>query len=188
MLYADYIKPIVDFIIAVFLLWLLLPFFGIMIVVLWVLQGRPLFFNQQRAGKYGQPFKVFKFRSMAYDEASATMKVTPCGKVLRRFSLDEWPQLFNVLKGEMSLVGPRPLMTSYTPRLDGNQKKRLNVKPGITGLTQISGANLLSWEDKFRLDSKYAEEQSFFNDLKILLKTPAAICKRRDKGNPVANF
>lgn len=188
MLYADHIKPVIDIFIATFLLLLIFPFFIILMMALLILQGRPLFFNQLRAGKRGQPFKVYKLRSMAYDNHTKTMKVTRVGKILRRFSLDEWPQLFNVLKGEMSIVGPRPLLTSYTGRLEGNQRKRLDVNPGITGLTQVSGGNLLSWEEKFRLDSLYADKQSFCFDVKIMFKTPAVVWRRKDKGNPVANF
>lgn len=188
MWYPNYIKPVVDVVVAIFLLLLLAPFFLILLMLLWILQGKPLFFRQRRAGKEGRPFDVMKLRSMKHSTITGEMVVTPIGRFLRCYSLDEWPQLINVLTGEMSLVGPRPLLVSYTDRFNSNQKKRLDVKPGITGLTQVSGGNLLSWKEKFSLDSKYAEQQSFYLDMKILFKTPAAIVCRKDKGNPVTNF
>ena len=139
--------------------------------------GSPVLFRQTRPGLYGKPFEMIKFRSMkdATDKEGNALpdseRLTEFGKKLRASSLDELPELWNVLKGDMSLVGPRPLLMEYLPLYSAEQAKRHNVRPGVTGYAQVNGRNSLSWEDKFKLDTWYVEHQSFLLDLKILLKT-----------------
>jgi len=139
--------------------------------------GSPVLFRQTRPGLHGKPFEMIKFRTMkdATDKEGNALpdseRLTEFGKKLRASSLDELPELWNVLKGDMSLVGPRPLLMEYLPLYSAEQAKRHNVRPGVTGYAQINGRNSLSWEDKFKLDTWYVEHQSFLLDLKILLKT-----------------
>ena len=139
--------------------------------------GSPVLFRQTRPGLHGRPFEMIKFRTMkdATDKAGNALpdseRLTDFGKKLRASSLDELPELWNVLKGDMSLVGPRPLLMEYLPLYNAEQAKRHNVRPGVTGYAQVNGRNSLSWENKFKLDTWYVEHQSFLLDLKILLKT-----------------
>ncbi|MDP3499191.1 MAG: sugar transferase [Myxococcales bacterium] len=147
--------------------------------------GAPVFFRQQRPGRHGQPFFIYKFRTMT-DERDAeghllpdAQRLTRLGKFLRASSLDELPQLWNVLKGEMSLVGPRPLLMQYLDRYSARQAKRHDVPPGITGLAQVRGRNSLSWEEKFELDVEYVENWSLVLDLQILAETALRVVDRR---------
>lgn len=139
--------------------------------------GSPIFFRQVRPGLDGKPFEMIKFRTMkdATDKDGKPLpdseRLTDFGKKLRATSLDELPELWNVLKGDMSLVGPRPLLMEYLPFYNAEQAKRHNVRPGITGYAQVNGRNSLSWEEKFKLDTWYVEHQSFLLDMKILLQT-----------------
>ena len=140
--------------------------------------GSPVLFRQTRPGLHGKPFEMIKFRTMkdAKDKKEGnalpdSQRLTEFGKKLRASSLDELPELWNVLKGDMSLVGPRPLLMEYLPLYSAEQAKRHNVRPGVTGYAQVNGRNSLSWEDKFKLDTWYVEHQSFWLDMKILLKT-----------------
>lgn len=139
--------------------------------------GSPVLFRQTRPGLHGKPFEMVKFRTMkdATDKEGNALpdseRLTDFGKKLRASSLDELPELWNVLKGDMSLVGPRPLLMEYLPLYNAEQAKRHNVRPGVTGYAQVNGRNSLSWEDKFKLDTWYVEHQSFLLDMKILLKT-----------------
>lgn len=139
--------------------------------------GSPVLFRQTRPGLHGKPFEMIKFRTMkdVTDEEGNALpdseRLTDFGKKLRASSLDELPELWNVLKGDMSLVGPRPLLMEYLPLYNAEQAKRHNVRPGVTGYAQVNGRNSLSWEDKFKLDTWYVEHQSFLLDMKILLKT-----------------
>ena len=139
--------------------------------------GLPVLFRQTRPGLHGKPFEMIKFRTMkdATDKAGNALpdseRLTDFGKKLRASSLDELPELWNVLKGDMSLVGPRPLLMEYLPLYSAEQAKRHNVRPGVTGYAQVNGRNSLSWEDKFKLDTWYVEHQSLWLDIKILLKT-----------------
>ena len=139
--------------------------------------GSPVLFRQTRPGLHGKPFEMIKFRTMkdATDKAGNALpdseRLTDFGKKLRASSLDELPELWNVLKGDMSLVGPRPLLMEYLPLYSAEQAKRHNVRPGVTGYAQVNGRNSLSWEDKFKLDTWYVEHQSLWLDMKILLKT-----------------
>ena len=139
--------------------------------------GSPVLFRQTRPGLHGRPFEMIKFRTMkdATDKEGNALpnseRLTEFGKKLRASSLDELPELWNVLKGDMSLVGPRPLLMEYLPLYSAEQAKRHNVRPGVTGYAQVNGRNSLSWEDKFKLDTWYIEHQTFLLDMKILLKT-----------------
>lgn len=139
--------------------------------------GSPILFKQTRPGLYGEPFEMIKFRTMldAYDEQGNPLpneqRHTKFGNFLRSTSLDELPELWNVLKGDMSLVGPRPLLTDYLPLYNEDQARRHNVRPGITGWAQVNGRNAISWEEKFKLDTWYVDNQSLLLDLKIILMT-----------------
>lgn len=151
--------------------------------------GSPILFKQERAGLHGIPFYIYKFRSMTNetDETGKLLpgyqRITTFGNFLRKSSLDELPQLINVIKGELTLVGPRPLHVEYNQLYNEHQKKRLDVKPGITGLAQINGRNNISWEEKFNLDVEYVEKQNIFFDMMIILKTVIKVFKR-DGINP----
>lgn len=146
--------------------------------------GGSIFFKQQRPGKNGKIFTLFKFRSMTnlYDNQGKLLpdeqRLTQLGQFLRSSSLDELPALINVIKGDMSLVGPRPLLTSYLSRYSAFQARRHEVKPGITGWAQINGRNAINWEEKFTLDVWYVDNQSLWLDAKILVKTFSKVCKR----------
>ncbi|AQP45740.1 sugar transferase [Tessaracoccus flavus] len=143
--------------------------------------GRPVLFRQQRPGKDGVIFELAKFRSMRHPDAEHQTdeeRLTGLGRFLRATSLDELPSLWNVLKGDMSLVGPRPLLVEYLPRYTPEQARRHEVRPGITGLAQVSGRNGVAWEDKFALDVQYVDNRSLALDLSILLRTLTAVVKR----------
>lgn len=145
--------------------------------------GRPVLFKQDRPGLNGRVFRLYKFRTMKNVDSdkglmSDEQRLSPFGRALRSTSLDELPTLFNVLKGDMSLVGPRPLLVSYLDRYTPEQARRHDVRPGITGLAQVSGRNRLTWEDKFALDVKYVSARSYGLDLRIIAKTVLAVVKR----------
>lgn len=137
--------------------------------------GSPVFFVQERAGRGGRPFRLFKFRSMRTGPGTDAERLTPFGRFLRASSLDELPELLLVLRGTLSLVGPRPLPTAYLPRYSPEQARRHEVRPGITGWAQVNGRNRLSWEEKFRLDVWYVDHRSLVLDLRILVLTLAAV-------------
>ncbi len=148
--------------------------------------GAPVFFTQVRPGLNGRAFKMIKFRTMTNDRDSTgallpdSVRLTPFGRFLRSTSLDELPEIWNVLKGDMSLVGPRPLLMEYLPLYSPEQTRRHEVRPGITGWAQINGRNALSWEEKFQLDVWYVDNQSFWLDLKILFLTVKKVLARDD--------
>ncbi|MDH5216593.1 MAG: sugar transferase [Gammaproteobacteria bacterium] len=177
-------KRLLDVLFSSLLMLILLPFLCLLALVVRVNLGKPILFSQIRPGIYGRPFRMFKFRTMtdACDEngnlLADTMRITKTGKWLRATSLDELPELFNVLKGEMSLVGPRPLLMSYLELYNHRQATRNNVKPGLTGWAQIKGRNSISWDEKLELDAWYVENRSFWLDLKILAKTIVYVLKR----------
>lgn len=158
----------------------------LLIMLLLVLTQKRVFFIQERTGKGEKSFRLVKFSTLrdilpGENEADDQQKrLTPIGKILRKLSLDELPQLFNVLKGEMSLIGPRPLLASYLPLYSATQKKRFLVRPGITGWAQINGRNRISFTKRFELDVWYVEHRSFWLDLKILLLTPLQIFKSKE--------
>ena len=175
------LKRVFDTIASLLLVLLLLPvILATALAIVW-LMGAPVLFRQQRPGLHGQPCEVLKFRTMA--EATGTdghplpdeARLTKLGVQLRRFSLDELPQLFNVIRGDMSLVGPRPLLMEYLPLYSAEQRRRHDVRPGITGWTQVNGRNALSWESKFDLDVWYVDHRSFWLDLKILAMTAGRV-------------
>ena len=143
------------------------------------LQGRPVMFVQERAGRGGRPFRMFKFRTMRPGDGPDGERLTGFGRFLRSTSLDELPELWNVLRGEMSLVGPRPLPTRYLPRYSAVQARRHEVLPGLTGWAQVNGRNSIGWEEKFRLDVEYVERRSFAFDVKILFMTVSQVLARR---------
>ncbi|MCC6658298.1 MAG: sugar transferase [Rhodocyclaceae bacterium] len=175
------LKRAFDLLAALTLILALSPvMLAVALLVAWRM-GRPVLFRQRRPGWHGRPFEVMKFRTMA-DRAGPDdrplpdeARLTPLGAMLRRFSLDELPQLLNVLKGDMSLVGPRPLLMEYLPLYTAEQMRRHEVRPGITGWTQVNGRNALSWEDKFALDVWYVDHRSFGLDLKILAMTAGRV-------------
>ncbi|MBU5271941.1 sugar transferase [Staphylococcus caprae] len=152
--------------------------------------GKPVLFKQTRPGQYGKPFQIYKFRTMtdAKDENGELLpdeqRMTPVGRFIRNSSIDELPQLINVLKGDISLVGPRPLLMEYLPLYNQEQKKRHNVKPGITGWAQINGRNAISWDAKFKLDVWYVENQSFKLDMYIIYKTIVNTLQKKDINSP----
>ena len=155
----------------------------VLALAVWALLGRPVLFIQPRAGLHGRTFNLVKFRTMreavdgAGDPLPDEQRLARFGRFLRASSLDELPELWNVLKGEMSLVGPRPLLVDYLPRYTAEQARRHAVRPGITGWAQVSGRNALSWEDKFALDVWYVENRSWWLDLKILRLTVVKVFK-----------
>lgn len=177
-------KRVLDFALASILLIVFSPIILILGAINLVMFGRPILFSQARPGLNAEIFTMYKFRTMTNrrDEngqlLSDDLRLTRWGKFLRSFSLDELPELWNVLCGDMSFVGPRPLLVEYLPRYSDHQRIRHNVRPGITGLAQITGRNTLSWEEKFELDVSYVNTMSFMVDLKILVKTVVVTIKR----------
>lgn len=174
---CERMKRILDLFISVFGLIILAPLILLVaLLIKWKLGG-PILFKQQRPGLHGHPFNLYKFRSMSNEKDGDgnllpdAQRVTPLGIFLRRLSLDELPQLLNVIKGELSLVGPRPLLMEYLPLYTAEQARRHLVKPGITGWAQVNGRNSITWEEKFELDVWYVEHQTFLLDLKILWLT-----------------
>lgn len=171
------IKRIFDFIVTLFLIIVLLPIIMFVAVLIRFKLGSPILFTQDRPGLNGTVFKMMKFRTMldGKDKHGNLLpdneRMTKFGAFLRSTSLDELPGLFNVLKGDMSLVGPRPLLVQYLPLYSTEQARRHNVRPGITGWAQVNGRNAISWEDKFKLDVWYVDNQSFWLDTKILFLT-----------------
>ena len=170
-------KRAFDFVVSLIALTLLSP---IIALVAWKIKknlGSPVLFRQTRPGLYGKPFEMIKFRTMkdAVDAEGNPLpdseRITPFGDKLRNTSLDELPELWNVLKGDMSLVGPRPLLMQYLPLYNSEQYRRHEVRPGVTGWAQVNGRNALSWEEKFKLDVWYVDNRSFWLDIKILLLT-----------------
>jgi len=179
-------KNIFDRVLAFFLIILFSPLYFIVSLLIWAKMGRPILFRQQRPGYKEKIFSIYKFRTMT-NEIDENGELLPdeqrlhgLGKFIRSTSLDELPQLFNVLKGEMSFVGPRPLLVEYLPLYNERQKKRHDVKPGITGWAQVNGRNAISWEEKFEYDVWYVENQSFLLDMKILWMTFLKVVKRSD--------
>ena len=170
-------KRIIDVFVSVFFLIVFFPIIISLIFLVFIDVGRPIFFKQARPGKDGSPFYMTKFRTMKDQNASNgkllpdAERITWFGGLLRRSSLDELPEFWNVLKGDMSLVGPRPLLMQYLPLYSKEQYRRHEVKPGITGWAQVNGRNAISWDEKFKLDVWYVDNQSFWLDVKILLLT-----------------
>jgi lipopolysaccharide/colanic/teichoic acid biosynthesis glycosyltransferase len=182
-MYLKFIKPFIDFLVAFVAFLLLLPVFLLVTALLSIAnQGKPFFF-QPRPGKDGRVFKVIKFKTMNdLKDAHGNLlpderRLTPVGQFVRKTSVDEIPQLLNVIKGDMSLVGPRPLLVEYLPLYNKAQQRRHEVRPGITGWAQVNGRNAISWEEKFSYDVWYVDNISFKLDLKIIFLTVAKVFK-----------
>ncbi|MGC6247955.1 sugar transferase [Bisgaard Taxon 45] len=180
------LKRFIDIIVSTIALILLSPLFLIIAYQVKKNLGSPILFHQVRPGRHGKPFKMSKFRTMkeTRDEHGALLpdadRLTPFGRFLRSTSLDELPELWNVLKGDMSLVGPRPLLMEYLPLYSEEQMQRHDVRPGITGYAQVNGRNAISWEEKLKLDVWYVKNQSLCLDLKIILKTILVVIFRKN--------
>ena len=176
-MYKRFIKPVSDFILALISVIVLSPVFLICIIVLLIVNRGKVFFIQQRPGKNAKLFSLIKFRTMVDRKDNNgillpdSLRITKTGKFMRLYSIDELPQLINILSGKMSFVGPRPLLAKYIPLYSPRQARRHEVKPGLTGWTQVNGRNNLAWEQKFELDVYYVENLSFFLDLEIFFKT-----------------
>ncbi len=180
------LKRLLDIIIASIALILLSPLYAFVAYKVKKNLGSPVLFRQVRPGLHGKPFEMIKFRTMkdALDEQGNPLpdseRLTAFGKMLRSTSLDEMPELWNVIKGDMSVVGPRPLLMEYLPLYNKEQAKRHDVRPGMTGHAQVNGRNAISWEEKFKLDTWYVENQSIWLDFKIMLKTVQKVIAKDD--------
>lgn len=183
-IYEKYIKRPQDFLCALLAGIVLSPVMAVTAALVRVKLGSPVLFTQERPGKDGKIFKLYKFRTMtdARDEngnlLSDEIRLTGFGKKLRSTSLDELPELFNILKGDMSVVGPRPLLVQYLSRYNKHQARRHEVRPGFTGLAQVNGRNAISWEEKFDWDVKYVDHITFLGDWKIIFKTVKTVLRR----------
>lgn len=178
------LKRSFDFVVSLIALIILSPVVLVTAILVRYKLGSPVIFKQQRPGLHGKPFYLYKFRTMT-DERDENgellpdhLRLTPFGQFLRKFSLDELPQLFNVLKGDISLVGPRPLLMEYLELYTPEQARRHEVKPGITGWAQVNGRNAISWEEKFKLDVWYVDNRTFWLDIKILFLTVIKVLKK----------
>jgi len=176
-MYRKYVKRLLDIILSIFGIIITFPVFLIVGLLVMIFLGRPAIFRQKRPGKDEKIFTLYKFRTMSNkkDKDGNLLpdeeRLTKFGKFLRKTSLDEIPEFFNILKGDMSFIGPRPLLVEYLDYYTEEEKHRHDVRPGLTGLAQVNGRNLLSWEEKFKLDLKYVNNISFTGDVKIILKT-----------------
>lgn len=183
-MYKNIIKRVLDLMLSFMAIVILSPLMLVIAILVRLKLGKPILFKQRRPGRREKIFYMYKFRTMT-DEKNKQgellpdeMRLTHFGKVLRSTSMDELPELFNILKGDMSIVGPRPLLVQYLGRYNERQRRRHEVRPGFTGLAQVNGRNSISWEEKFEWDVKYVEKVTFMQDLKIVLKTVMVILKR----------
>lgn len=185
-MYSPSLKRLFDLLVTIPALLVLAPFLLALALLVRLKLGAPVLFRQQRPGLHGKPFTLYKFRTMTDTrDAQGNLlpdaeRLTAFGRFLRHTSMDELPEFFNVLKGNMSLVGPRPLLVEYLPYYTSRESKRFEVRPGITGWAQIQGRNNLPWNERLELDVWYVENQSFALDLKILWKTLQKVIKRED--------
>lgn len=185
-MYKNFFKRFLDIIISLLGLIILSPIILIVAILVRIKLGSPIIFKQERPGKDEKIFKLYKFRSMSdkKDENGELLpdseRLTKFGKILRATSLDEIPELINILKGEMSLIGPRPLAICYLPYYNEKEKHRHDVRPGLTGLAQINGRNAINWDKRFAYDIEYVNNITFINDCKILFKTFYKVLKRDD--------
>ncbi len=183
-MYKNFIKRCMDFLLALCGIIVLSPILLVLVVLVRVKLGSPVLFHQERPGRHEKIFKLYKFRSMT-DERDAQgnllpdeERLTKFGKLLRSTSLDELPELFNILKGDMSLIGPRPLLVRYLPYYTDEERRRHDVRPGLTGLAQVNGRNALGWEDRFRYDLYYVDHLNFLLDARIIVMTAGKVLKR----------
>lgn len=176
-MYKRFIKRCMDFILSLIALVILSPVFLIVAILVRKKLGSPVIFKQERPGKNEKIFRMYKFRTMTDGKDTEgnllpdEQRLTRFGKMLRSTSLDELPELLNILKGDMSIVGPRPLLVRYLPLYNERQRRRHEVRPGFTGLAQVNGRNSITWEEKFEWDVNYVEHVTFWNDIKIIFKT-----------------
>lgn len=182
-----FLKNIFDVVVGVFLLLLIIPILVFIAVVIKLDSSGPVFFKQQRVGIKGKPFSIYKFRTMIVNAVNIGAglnivdndpRITAVGKILRDWSLDELPQIINIVKGEMSFIGPRPTLQYQVDNYTDHQRKRLNMKPGVTGWAQINGRNNISWEERIELDVWYVDNWSLWLDMKIVLKTPTVVLNK----------
>lgn len=184
MMYKRYIKRPMDFILSLFAIIVLSPVFLVLAILVRIKLGSPVIFQQKRPGLNEKIFTLYKFRTMTDEKDRLgnllpdSVRLTKFGRFLRSTSLDELPELFNILKGDMSIIGPRPLLVQYLPLYNEHQKKRHNVRPGLSGWAQVNGRNAISWEEKFNYDVEYVNNISFLLDLKIILLTIKKVFKR----------
>lgn len=183
-LYEKFFKRLLDIILSFLAIILLSPIILMVSILVYFKLGSPVFFTQERPGKDEKIFKMYKFRTMSDEKdengelLSDSIRLTAFGKWLRSTSLDELPELFNILKGDMSIIGPRPLLVKYLPLYSAEQAKRHGVRPGLTGYAQANGRNSLSWEEKFTMDIEYVNNVTFLGDIRIILQTVRAVIKR----------
>ncbi len=193
-MYKSFLKAIIDFFLALIGLILLSPFFMVISAFIGIKLGAPILYKQERPGLNGKPFFLYKFRSMTNQKdengnlLSNEQRLNAFGKKLRSTSLDELPSLFNVLKGEMSIVGPRPLRLRYMCLFTNEQDRRHNVKPGITGYAQVNGRSNLNWDKKFELDVYYVDHMSFWLDVRIIFKTLINVIAKKDTKPKESDF
>ncbi len=196
-MYKKYIKRILDFTLSLLALIVLSPILLIIAILVRIKLGKPVIFKQDRPGKNEKIFTLYKFRTMTdkKDENGKLLpdseRLTKFGKILRSTSLDELPELVNILKGEMAIVGPRPLLVEYLPYYTEEEKHRHDVRPGLTGLAQVNGRNATSWNERFKEDIEYIKNITFMNDAKIIIKTVGKVLKREgisQEGNATMEY
>ena len=182
-MYKKCVKRVLDFILALIAIILLMPVYIIISILVLIFMGRPILFKQQRPGKDGKVFNMYKFRTMTNKKdlngnlLPDEERINKFGKILRKTSLDELPEIFCILLGSMSFIGPRPLLVKYLPYYTEEENHRHDVRPGLTGLAQIRGRNLVNWEERFKFDIEYVENISFISDIKIAFNTIKAVIK-----------
>lgn len=194
MLYKKYIKRLLDIFFSLLFIIILAPLLLILAIIVRIQMGSPVLFTQERTGLNNKTIKLYKFRSMTNEVDSEgellpdELRMTRFSKLFRSTSLDELPELYNILKGDMSFVGPRPLLTEYEELYTEEQAKRHNVRPGLTSYTAVNGRTTLSWDKRFKLDTWYVENQSFLLDFIIILKTVVSVLKRENTTNERGKF
>lgn len=185
-MYRYFFKRLLDFVLSLLAIIVLSPVLLITAILVRSKLGSPVIFKQERPGKNEKIFTLYKFRTMTDEKDKEgnllpdEVRLTKFGKMLRSTSLDELPELFNILKGDMSIVGPRPLLVSYLPYYNEEEKHRHDVRPGLTGLAQVSGRNYIAWDDRFKKDVEYVSNQSFLLDIKVIINTIKIVLKKSD--------